>query len=34
MVTKANGGGRVAAKDRAHDYVKRQVRPEPFRAGN
>lgn len=33
MVTKANGGGRVAAKDRAHDYVKRQVLTGAFPGG-
>jgi len=25
VATKATGGGRAAAKDRAHDYVKAQV---------
>ena len=33
MATKANGGGRVAAKDRAHDYVKRQVLTGAFPGG-
>ena len=33
MVTKANGGGRVAAKDRAHEYVKRQVLTGAFPGG-
>jgi DNA-binding GntR family transcriptional regulator len=33
MATKANGGGRVAAKDRAHDYVKRQVLTGSFPGG-
>jgi DNA-binding GntR family transcriptional regulator len=33
VVTKANGGGRVAAKDRAHDYVKRQVLTGGFPGG-
>lgn len=33
MATKANGGGRVAAKDRAHDYVKRQVLTGGFPGG-
>ena len=33
MVTKANGGGRGAAKDRAHDYVKRQVLTGAFPGG-
>jgi DNA-binding GntR family transcriptional regulator len=33
MATKANGGSRVAAKDRAHDYVKRQVLTGAFPGG-
>lgn len=33
MATKANGGGRVAAKERAHDYVKRQVLTGAFPGG-
>jgi DNA-binding GntR family transcriptional regulator len=33
VATKANGGGRVAAKDRAHDYVKRQVLTGGFPGG-
>ena len=33
MATKANGGGRVAAKDRAHNYVKRQVLTGAFPGG-
>ncbi|MDT5276623.1 MAG: hypothetical protein QOG95_3555, partial [Mycobacterium sp.] len=33
MATKATGGGRVAAKDRAHDYVKRQVLTGAFAGG-
>ena len=33
MATKANGGVRVAAKDRAHDYVKRQVLTGAFPGG-
>jgi DNA-binding GntR family transcriptional regulator len=33
VATKANAGGRVAAKDRAHDYVKRQVLTGGFPGG-
>jgi DNA-binding GntR family transcriptional regulator len=33
VVTKATGGGRGAAKDRAHDYVKRQVLTGGFPGG-
>ena len=33
MVTKATAGGRSAAKDRAHDYVKRQVLTGGFPGG-
>src|ERR1700761_3689921 len=33
MVTNPNGGSRVAAKDRAHDYVKRQVLTGAFPGG-
>src|ERR1700759_102108 len=33
MATEANGGGRVAAKDRAHEYVKRQVLTGAFPGG-
>ena len=34
MAIKANGGARIAAKDRAHEYVKGQVLTGAFPAGN
>src|SRR6201993_618300 len=33
VATKVTGGGRAAAKDRAHDYVKRQVLTGAFPGG-